>query len=166
MSTVHVPPSSPDLGPGRRTAEVVGDATDACEKYRGVESSHSSSARDTRGGRYVHARLYSQERGLLRMSQTAPPANPGSSGERRDDLGGGSSVTSLDREIWGASGVLYRLEERVQTQSDSGGTDAGQKFRLRSLDAWGRSWAFGPSPPGRPRPRARWSGTNGPVRIG
>src|SRR6202166_2344238 len=52
--------------------------------------------------------------------------NPGLSGERRDDLGGGRSVTSLDREIWGASRALYHLEERVQTESDSGGTDAGQ----------------------------------------
>ncbi|HWO30717.1 MAG TPA: hypothetical protein VNO32_18135, partial [Candidatus Acidoferrum sp.] len=29
-------------------------------------------------------------------------------------------------EIWGAACALYRLEERVQTESDSGGTDAGQ----------------------------------------
>ena len=63
---------------------------------------------------------------LMNMVDDATQRNPGLSGERRDDLGGGRSVTSLDREIWGAACALYRLEERVQTESDSGGTDAGR----------------------------------------
>src|SRR5580700_8010822 len=65
--------------------------------------------------------------------------NPGLSGERRDDLGGGGSVTSLDREIWGAACALYRLEERVQTESDSGGTDAGQNSDRKKRRS-GRRW--------------------------
>jgi len=37
--------------------------------------------------------------------------NPGLSGERGDDLGGGRSVTSLDQEIWSTARALYRLKE-------------------------------------------------------
>jgi len=122
MSTVHVPPSSPDLDPGRRTAEVVGDATDAGEKYRGVESSHGSSARDTRGGRVCSCSVVlAGKGGCYECLKLRHQRNPGSSGERRDDLGGGSSVTSLDREIWGASGVLYTDWKNVYKRKATAG---------------------------------------------
>jgi hypothetical protein len=56
---------------------------------------------------------------------------------------------------YGVPRVLYTDWKNVYTYTNGkrkGRNRCGAKFRLRSLDACARSWAFGSSPPVRPRP--------------